>query len=209
LAEYRTRTIAGIALAVVIASGVGLAVAFYAPSLPSSTTHSTVCCPPFGAISTYITATTSLSTTSYSTSNTALYYLVFRETPVSTCNPSYLSEWSVTLNNETKAQPSNATLPIPDNQWNAGTQYANLSEIIFSVAAGTYNYTIHPNSALTPNSGTVEVNDSSLTLSIELPYFPCTTNATTTISSTSSTSDTWCTTMGNSSTILCRTTSTV
>jgi hypothetical protein len=129
------------------------------------------------------------STTTFTvTTEARLYNLTFIETSETPCNPSYLAEWSVTLGNETKAQPFNATLPIPDNQWNAGTDYANLSTITFFVASGTYSYTIHPSSGLTPNSGVVIVNGLNVIIQVFLPSFPCTTSTPQTSNATTITS---------------------
>ena len=98
------------------------------------------------AVASNFTATTSAA------GGTQLYEVTFHQ--LGTCSPlAYVAPWSVTLGNETIAEPSTATLPIQNGTYYAGPQYQNLSTIAFSVPDGVYQYRLAPYGAFGPILG--------------------------------------------------------
>ena len=129
-------------------------------------------------VTTTLTSTLSNKTTVMitTTSDRILCNVTFLETPQSNaCNLSYVVPWSVTIANVTKAQPANATLPVSENRWSAGTEYGNMSKVTFFLPNGSYDYDIHPSSAFSVHSGTITVDGATVLVSVPLPFFPCTT----------------------------------
>lgn len=106
-------------------------------------------------------------------SGTQLYGVAF--TQAGDCSPKiYVAPWSVTLGNQTIAQPSNATLPISGGAFAASSGYESLSTIIFSVPNGVYSYTLSPPGAFSLDSGSVTVNRFSVSVTVNGPVVSCT-----------------------------------
>ena len=83
------------------------------------------------------------------------------------CQPAYyVAPWSVTLGNQTIVEPSNATLPIPNNQFQASTANIVYAQIVFFVPSGIYNYSMSPNLMVGHSSGTILVNGSDVTVQV-------------------------------------------
>ncbi len=136
------------------------------------------------------------------TSSTGLYQLSFNQTVI--CRPgtslygAYFIPWSVTLAsgssfNTTKVQPPNSNL----SNGFTSTKNESYASISFSVADGTYNYTINPTndfeSAQTgASSGTLTINGNNVTINVHFNLASCgstiTTTALTTTTSSSSAS---------------------
>jgi len=91
--------------------------------------------------------------------------------------PDYVAPWSVTLGSQTIAEPSSATLPIPNDAYSAGPANQNLSSIVFSVPNGVYQYRISPTAFLS-TSGTITVNGSDVSVVAYGPVLSCTTTQT-------------------------------
>jgi hypothetical protein len=103
-----------------------------------------------------------------------LYDVTFRQSGA--CSPlAYVAPWSVTLGNETVAEPSNATLPIPGGPYLAGPQYQGLSTIVFSVPNGIYQYSLAPSGAFAQAAGSVTVNGSDVSIEVNGPVLSCAT----------------------------------
>lgn len=112
------------------------------------------------------------STVTASASAVQLYDVTFRQSGA--CSPlAYVAPWSVTLGNETIAEPSNATLPVQNGTYTAGPEYQNLSTIVFSVPNGVYQYKLAPFGAFGPNSGSVTVDGSDVTVVANGPILSC------------------------------------
>jgi hypothetical protein len=111
-------------------------------------------------------------TSATSSGGTQLYEVTFRQS--GTCSPpAYVAPWSVTLGNETVAEPSNATLPIQNGTFVTGPQYQNLSTIAFSVPDGVYQYRFAPYGAFGPNSGSVTVDGADVLIVADGPILSC------------------------------------
>jgi hypothetical protein len=107
-----------------------------------------------------------------------LYDVTFHQSGA--CSPlAYVAPWSVTLGNETVAEPSNATLPIPGGPYAGGPENQNLSTIVFSVPDGVYQYALSPSGAFALPVGSVTVNGSDVSVEVEGPLFSCTATTTT------------------------------
>jgi len=100
----------------------------------------------------------------------------------------YVVPWSVTLGNQTKVQPPNASIKSDEI---AGQGYSVYSQILFLVPNGIYNYTLNQNGSgyypFVVSSGTVSVSGSNVTVKVGPPEVYCTA-----ASSTSSTITTTC-----------------
>ncbi len=102
-----------------------------------------------------------------------LYDVAFHQSGA--CSPlAYVAPWSVTLGNETIAEPSNATTPISGG-YVAGPEYQSLSTIVFSVPDGVYQYTLSPHGAFAQPAGSVTVNGSDVSVELSGPDVTCTT----------------------------------
>ena len=113
----------------------------------------------------------------YATSEARFYEVSFHQSGA--CSPSaYVAPWSVTLGNQTIAEPSGATLPIPNGTFSAGPANQNLSTIVFSVPNGVYGYRISPYGAFSPTSGTITVDGSDVSVEANGPILSCTTTQT-------------------------------
>ena len=107
-----------------------------------------------------------------SAGGTRLYDVTFHQSGA--CSPlAYVAPWSVTLGNETIAEPSTATLPIQNGTFFAGPQYQNLSTIAFSVPDGVYQYRLAPYGAFGPNSGSVTVAGADVSIIANGPILSC------------------------------------
>jgi hypothetical protein len=116
--------------------------------------------------------------TTSSALETRLYDVTFHQSGA--CSPlAYVAPWSVTLGNETIAEPSNATLPIPGGPYAGGPENQNLSTIVFSVPDGVYQYTLSPSGAFASPVGSVTVNGSDVSVEVDGPLFSCTATTTT------------------------------
>jgi hypothetical protein len=116
------------------------------------------------------TAVASSPPTSTSTAGTQLYDVTFQQ--VGDCSPpEYVAPWSVTLGNETIAQPSNATLPATGG---FSTDPA-FSTIVFSVPEGIYQYSISPTGEFSASSGVVTVDGLGVTVMVYGPAIGCVT----------------------------------
>jgi PQQ-like domain len=93
---------------------------------------------------------------------------------IGACSPTFWGvPWSVTIGNVTKAQPPGAKLPL-GNYSLSGTSNSSLSEITFSLANGTYDYTVSPSAEFfTPTSGTINVSGSNITVDITYTGTSC------------------------------------
>ena len=109
-----------------------------------------------------------------SAAETQLYDVTFHQSGA--CSPlAYVAPWSVTLGNETVAEPSNTTLPIPGGSYAAGPENQNLSTIAFSVPDGVYQYSLSPSGAFASPVGSVTVNGSDVSIEVNGPVVSCTT----------------------------------
>lgn len=118
------------------------------------------------AVLSNFTATTSAA------GGTQLYEVTFHQSGA--CSPlAYVAPWSVTLGNETIAEPSAASLPIQNGTYFAGPQYQNLSTIAFSVPDGVYQYKLAPYGAFGPNSGGVTVDGADVSIPANGPILSC------------------------------------
>jgi hypothetical protein len=107
-----------------------------------------------------------------------LYDVTFHQSGA--CSPlTYVAPWSVTLGNETIAEPSNATLPIPGGPYAGGQEDQNLSTIVFSVPDGVYQYSLSPSEAFASPMGSVTVNGSDVSIKVDGPLVSCTATTTT------------------------------
>jgi len=107
---------------------------------------------------------------------TRLYDVTFHQSGA--CSPlAYVAPWSVTLANQTIAEPSNATLPIPGGPYAGGPQFQNLSTIAFSVPNGLYQYRLSPSGAFAQPTGSVMVNASDVSIEVSGPVLSCATTA--------------------------------
>jgi hypothetical protein len=112
--------------------------------------------------------------TTPSAAETRLYDVTFHQSGA--CSPlAYVAPWSVTLGNETVAEPSNTTLPIPGGPYAAGPENQNLSTIAFSVPDGVYQYNLSPSGAFASPVGSVTVNGSDVSIEVNGPLVSCTT----------------------------------
>ena len=103
---------------------------------------------------------------------TRLYQVTFRQS--GSCSPpAYLAPWSVTLGNETIAEPSTATLPIQNGTYIAEPRYQNVSTIAFSVPDGVYQYRLAPFGAFSPDSGSVTVDGADVSMTVNGPILVC------------------------------------
>ncbi|HZW55839.1 MAG TPA: hypothetical protein VFF30_06075 [Nitrososphaerales archaeon] len=122
------------------------------------------------------TTSTSIATSVSSTSAPQGYHnLIFNQT--GWCSPQvYLAPWAVSLSNGiTIAQPSNATLPLPEKGVYTYSQaYTNYSVITFRVSDGIYNYNVYPKSEFPgQSSGTVIVKGADVTVQLSTIAVPC------------------------------------
>ena len=109
-----------------------------------------------------------------STISSGLNKIVFQESGA--CDPpAYVAPWSVTLGNQTLAQPPYATLPIPNDSFYASPNNSIFSQIVFYVPNGTYHYSVSPSSMLAgfPSVGTISINSSEV-INIGAPPISCT-----------------------------------
>jgi len=112
--------------------------------------------------------------TTSSAAEARLYDVTFHQSGA--CSPlAYVAPWSVTLGNETIAEPSNATLPISGGSYAAGPENQNLSTIAFSVPDGVYQYSLSPSGAFASPVGSVTVNGSDVSVEVNGPVVSCTT----------------------------------
>ncbi len=114
-----------------------------------------------------------------STISSGLNKIVFQESGA--CDPpAYVAPWSVTLGEQTLAQPPNATLPIPNDSFSAAPNNSIYSQMVFYVPNGTYHYSISPSSMLAgfPSAGTISINSSEV-ISIGAPPISCTVSTST------------------------------
>jgi len=103
-----------------------------------------------------------------------LYEVAFRQ--MGSCSPTlFAGPWSVTLGNQTLAEPSNASLPA---QGTASPQNPN-DTITFSVPDGVYPYTVSPGAYFQPSSGAVRVGGSDVLVVLQGPVTSCTLAVTT------------------------------
>jgi hypothetical protein len=106
-----------------------------------------------------------------------LYNVTFQQDGV--CTPEvWLAPWSVTVADQTKAQPASAQLPLNENGW-ASTQNRSLSSIYFLLPDGSYSYQIHPSRGFNSSSGVVNVAGGDVVIHIS-PIFVCIITATST-----------------------------
>jgi hypothetical protein len=118
------------------------------------------------AVVSNFTATTS------SAGATRLYDVTFLQE--GDCSPPvYVLPWSVTLGNETIAQPSNATLPIKSPPSTYGPANQSLTTIAFSVPDGVYQYTISPPGTFSSDSGSITVNGAGVLVMVYGPAIGC------------------------------------
>ncbi len=117
-----------------------------------------------------VTSTTTLTVQTGSTPSQArLYKVAFRQ--MGACSPTlFAGPWSVTLGNQTLAEPSNASLPV---QGTASPQNPN-DTITFSVPDGVYPYTVSPGVYFQPSSGVVRVDGSDVLVVLQGPVTSCT-----------------------------------
>jgi len=116
----------------------------------------------------------SATPTTTATVEAQLYDVSFHQSGA--CSPPvYVAPWSVTLGNETIAEPSNATLPIPGGSYAANPGYQSLSTIVFSVPNGLYQYTLSPSGAFAADSGSITVDGSDVSVIVNGPVVGCTT----------------------------------
>jgi hypothetical protein len=110
--------------------------------------------------------------TTSSAAETRFYDVTFHQSGA--CSPlAYVAPWSVTLGNETIAEPSNTTLPIPGGSYVAGPENQNLSTIAFSLPDGVYQYSLSPSGAFPSPVGSVTVNGSDVIVELEGPLVTC------------------------------------
>ncbi len=114
--------------------------------------------------------TVTITSTASCDSSSILHCVVFQQ--LGACsNPEFWGEpWSVTIGNQTIAEPSTATLPV---QGTAGASNPN-DTITFSVPNGTYSYTLGPGVYFEPSSGVVHVNGSDVKVVVAGPITSCT-----------------------------------
>ena len=92
--------------------------------------------------------------------------------------PAYGVPWAVSLNgHNTVAAPSNATLPLPNNELRASHDYKNFSMIWFNVPNGIYTYVVTPTDFFA--NGTVTVSGADTIVYVNGPMMGCTTQAST------------------------------
>jgi hypothetical protein len=116
--------------------------------------------------------TTTVTPTSTTTGASRLYELQFIQQGV--CSPPvWLAPWAVALNNQTIVRPSNATLPLSENRYEASPSYAKYSTITFSVPNGSYNYTVYP--SFLSQTGVVTIDGSDVVIQVHGAPIPCTT----------------------------------
>ena len=137
-------------------------------SLPGGSATITATILDNAAVASNFTATTSAA------GGTHLYEVTFHQSGA--CSPlAYVAPWSVTLGNETIAEPSNATLPISEGSYAAGPEFQNLSTIAFSVPNGLYQYNLSPSGAFAQPTGSVMVDGSDVSIEVNGPVLTCTT----------------------------------
>ena len=112
-------------------------------------------------------ATTMTSSKTINSTRLRVYELVFQQVSLP-CG--ILSPWAVTLGNRTVVEPSNGTIPT-DSTGKPVPPSFGLTTIEFSVAPGSYNYTLSPsniwNQTSTHDFGFVTVIGSDVTVQIQ------------------------------------------
>jgi hypothetical protein len=100
------------------------------------------------------------------------YAVTFEQ--IGACSPQFWgAPWSVTIGGVTKVEPPSTALPL-DNYSLAGTTNSSLSQITFSLDDGTYNYSVSPSADFfTPDSGSVAVSGSNVTVRIAYTGTSC------------------------------------
>ena len=118
------------------------------------------------------------SSSQNSNSSGQLYQVTFQQ--VGACSPEFWGiPWSVTIDGVTEVQPPGTQLPI-SNSTLYGTTNETYTSIVFSLPNGTYNYRVSPsNFFFTPDSGSISVSGSDLTVKIAYTGTSCTATATT------------------------------
>ena len=99
------------------------------------------------------------------------YQVTFQQ--VRACERYNFLPWGVTMNGLTEVQPSNQSLPLPNDYVIMNVPDQNLTRITFSVTPGIYNYTVVtgptlPGPELFPRSGTVQVTDSDVVVYLDV-----------------------------------------
>ena len=108
------------------------------------------------------------------TETSNVYELVFRQ--VTPCpNIGYLAPWTVTLSNGQSVTAENA-----NSTQCCGGSPSNPSTITFLVANGNYSYSVIGENRLTPNAGTVTVDNQEVVVSLDLFLASCGPTTTTT-----------------------------
>jgi hypothetical protein len=115
---------------------------------------------------------TSASTANTTTLTKGTYAVTFQQ--IGACSPEFWGvPWSVTIGSVTEVQPPDTRLPL-DNYSLSGTSNSSMSEITFSLANGTYDYTVSPSAEFfTPTFGTINVSGSSVTVDIAYTGTSC------------------------------------
>jgi hypothetical protein len=98
------------------------------------------------------------------------------------CSPSvYVVPWAVTLGgalgSQVKAEPTNASLPIPDDGYGGGPEPPSIYTIVFTVHDGLYRWTVAPSDAFYYYTGTVTVSGANVTTTLDGPEVSCSTSA--------------------------------
>ena len=117
------------------------------------------------------------ASTQGSNSSGRLYQVSFEQ--VGACSPEFWGiPWSVTIDGVTEVQPPGTQVPI-SNSTLYGTTNETYTSIVFSLPDGTYNYRVSPsNFFFTPDSGSISVSGSDLTVKIAYTGTSCTATAT-------------------------------
>ncbi len=123
---------------------------------------------PYGLGGTKTVTEKETSTTTMAQTPPTLHKVTFNETG-SGCTAGYVydSKWYVTMANITIAQPSNATLPFPnDGVGYYSGKFVMISKIVFTVPDGPYPYY----ASIGPQKGTVIVDGSDVVIQVLGPF---------------------------------------
>jgi len=98
-----------------------------------------------------------------------VYALAF--TQQGACSGAWGAPWSVALNGSTTVvEPSNASLPLPNNEAQASPNYQSYSVILFHVSDGVYTYVVSPHFY---SNGTVTMNGADTIVTVAGPFIMC------------------------------------
>ncbi len=129
---------------------------------------------PYGLGATRTVTSVETSTIALPSSSIPLYKVTFNESGA--CGGVYVDKWAVTIGNITIGQPSGVALPItPENPSEASGAFKDISQIIFTLPDGSYQYEISGGLSTTaglPNCNLV-VNGSDVLLPVDGPFIPC------------------------------------